>query len=473
MDVSLVLTHRCNLACGYCYAGEHHRAEMPPDTADRAVDLLFDSPGDPVQLSFFGGEPFLAFPSMQRAVLRARERAEACNRTLLIQCTTNGAALSDEHVRFVVEHGIRCTVSIDGVREAHDLNRRCTGGASSYDRVHGGLRALIDAGANPDAMMVITPETVPYTFRSVGFLWDEGARRVRANMLLDAPWTAADRDELREHLLAVSCELVARRARGEQVVFQPFEAGMQRERTKRRRTVTAAACGGTPQKRAQIVVGTGGNLYPCAPMVGEDRDDGPEAALRLGHLDDGATAITGRVSRDGAGCGDGKGCACAAYLETGDRYTTGKHGAWYARVCDELGAAIVIALASVPGQREGTSRRPFLFGIAAMGGAALLAPAMLRAGLFAGDEPGCSETVSGAIEEVHPIPPPAPPVPPPAPHVQVEGGISAPPVPEETIDGEMPAEPMVKGDIAAPPAPEPAVPGQLMAPPEVVRGDLK
>lgn len=471
MDVSLVLTHRCNLDCGYCYAGEHHRAAMPPETLDRAVDLMFESPDDTLQLSFFGGEPFLAFESMQRAVLRARERAAASDRTLIIQCTTNGAALKPEHVRFVAEHGMRCTVSIDGVREAHDLNRRCSGGASSYDQVHGGLRALVDAGAEPDAMMVITPETAPYAFRSVVFLWDEGARRVRANMLLDAPWTAADRDELREQLLAVSCELVARRSRGEAVVFQPFEAGMRRERARRRSVlgtapVSLAACGGAPEKRPQIVVGTGGNLYPCAPMVGEDRDGGPEAALRLGHLDDGAHAIARRVERDGAGCGDGKGCACAAYLETGDRHASGKNGTWYARVCDELGAAIVIALASVPGERDRLGRRPLLFGIAALGSAALAAPALLRAGLFGGDEPGCAETTSGSVAAPTLAPPPPEPPELPEPPEMIEGGISAPPEPD--VDGEM-----VRGEIAAPPPePEPQVPGQMAAPPERVLGDF-
>ncbi len=490
MDVSLILTHRCNLDCGYCYAGEHHRAAMPPDTTDRSVDLMFADDADTVQLSFFGGEPFLAFDVMKRAVARARERAAVTGKTLLIQCTTNGSVLRDEHVAFVAASGVRCTVSIDGVREAHDLNRPCGGGASSFDQVLAGLRRLVHGGCDPDAMMVITPETTPYVYRSVCFLWDENVRKVRANILLDAPWTSADRDELREQLLAVSGELVARRSRGQRAVFVPLEAGMRNERERARKRsllgiapVTAAACGGLSEKRQQIVVGTTGNLYPCAPMVGEDRDDGPEAALRLGHLDDGTNAIAAQVNRRGAGCGDGKGCACAAYLETGDRDTPGANGAWYGRVCEQLGAAVVIALADLPGQRDRIGRRPFLFGLAAAGGVALATPALLQAGLFGGDEPDACTTQGSAA------PPPAPAAPT---HV-----VDTPPEPSEDVDGEMlvapdpePPEPMVKGEMKAPPKPppppepDPPVPGQVMAPPppkpappaaknEVVRGDIE
>jgi uncharacterized protein len=455
MDVSLVLTHRCNLACGYCYAGEHYRKDMDDATLERAVDMLFADDADTVQLSFFGGEPFLSFDSMQRAVALAETRTSERGRRLLLQCTTNGSVLRDEHVQFIVDHDIRTTVSIDGVREAHDLNRPCAGGGSSFDRVRDGLRKLVGAGARPDAMMVISPETAPYTYSSVSFLWGEGVRRVRANMVLDAPWTAQDRDELREQLLSVGWEKLARRTRGEDVTFEPFESGMRRAHKRR-----PVAAGAVSKKRAQVVVGATGFLYPCAPMVGEDRDDGPEAALRLGHLDDGREAALQRVACDGAGCGDGGGCACAAYLETGDRRTPGPNGRWYAAVCAELGAAIATALDAHlypprPEPDDGSRRRPFLIGMAAaVGGLAIGVPALLRAGLFGSEAPGCDETTSGSLA----VPEPAPPVP---------GGLMAPevapPEPEVAVGGNMKPEPepeiMVKGDIAAPepPPPEPKV----------------
>src|SRR5215813_5877054 len=145
---------------------------------------------------------------MRRAVAGARERA--AGRPLLLQCTTNGAALTAEHVRFVVENGMRVTVSIDGVREAHDLNRPRAGGQSSFDAVERGLRMLVEAGAKPEAMMVIAPATARWVAESVAWLWDAGVERVRANLSLRADWED-HRDVLQRQLVTVGRELLGRR----------------------------------------------------------------------------------------------------------------------------------------------------------------------------------------------------------------------------------------------------------------------
>jgi len=372
MDVTLVLTHRCNLACSYCYAGDHHSAQMDDATMDRALDLLYADGASAAQLSFFGGEPFLAFAAMRRAVAGARERA--AGRPVILQCTTNGAALTDEHVRFAVETGLRLTVSIDGVKEAHDLSRPRAGGQSSFAAVERGLRLAIEAGGRPEAMMVITPATAPWLAESVAWLWDLGVERVRANLSLREDWDG-HREILQQQLIAVGRELLQRRldlrrrvrdvpaAVAEALPVVDFEPFMPR----------GQGCG---PSRQQIVVGTSGNLYPCAPMVGEDRDAGPEAALRIGHVSDGAAAIASRCSD---GCASGGSCACAAYLETGDPTTGGENGIWYARVCREIGSAVTAGLAAdaprpiVIAARppQPTRRRAFLGALLGVGGLAL------------------------------------------------------------------------------------------------------
>jgi uncharacterized protein len=364
MDVALILTHRCNFACGYCYAGEHHKTDIEPQVLERAVDLLFSDDADTAQLSFFGGEPFLAFDAMKRATALAQARAAETGKHLFLQCTTNGSLIQDEHVRFVRETGMRVTVSIDGVREAHDMNRPCAGGRASFDQAHAGLRRLLDAGAICDAMMVITPRTAEHTYLSVSFLWSEGVKTVRANVALgeSVPWTKADRAELREQLVSIGWELLARRLRGEDGTFEPFE-----------REIKAHASGGSAAAppRAKVVVATGGNLYPCAPMVGDDH----EKTTCIGHLDDGPEKIASIVRNEGASCGKGSACECASYLETGDRKTPGQMGRWYGAVCAQIGATIADALAQHHrAQRpKKKSRRPFLVGVAAILGAAAVA----------------------------------------------------------------------------------------------------
>ena len=90
-------------------------------------------------------------------------------------------------------------------------------GARGLDAVVKGMRALVDAEATPDAMMVVTPATVPLLAQSVEWLWNEGVELVQANLDFTAQWTAEARDELRAQLLEVGAELVRQRGAGREV----------------------------------------------------------------------------------------------------------------------------------------------------------------------------------------------------------------------------------------------------------------
>ena len=79
MKVCLVLTHQCNLGCSYCYAGEKFRSAMTVETGVRALRLAFARPG-PIEVSFFGGEPMIAFGTLARLTRIARAWAERRNR---------------------------------------------------------------------------------------------------------------------------------------------------------------------------------------------------------------------------------------------------------------------------------------------------------------------------------------------------------------------------------------------------------
>jgi uncharacterized protein len=495
MDVSLVLTHRCNFACGYCYAGAHLQKDMGVATMERGVALLFADGASEAQLSFFGGEPFLAAERMQQAIAAAQAEAERRGARLTLQCTTNGSLLGRDSLRLVADSGMKLVISIDGVREAHEAQRPLAGGCSSYNAVISGLRAAVEAGVQPEAMMVVTPETAPQLLVSVCALWDEGVPVVRANLELSQLWTDADRRALREELVAVGREQLRRHLAGQEVLFQPFEVGMRAQRRTAARLLagqpdppTGCAQAHDGSKRAQVVVATTGHLYPCGPMVGEDRDDGPEATLRLGHLDAGVASIVAAVAERGAGCGDGEGCACAAYLETGDRLTGGPNGLWFARVCEQIGRAtaagidVAMVRQALSEPRSADPRR----------GRGLL---YLGAGLGVASLAGGAWMAGRAIFAPTPMAPGAMAMPPSLPPVKAAGGVRAPTKlpPQPSILGEMAPPPikgpdgkrvvppkkveprrrtLVKGDVAAPPIP-PKVRGQLARPPATAKSGGK
>jgi uncharacterized protein len=75
MDITLALTHDCNLACGYCYAGAKSRRSMSWDVASRALALAFSHAAKELQLGFFGGEPLLEWDLLCRAAEHAESLA--------------------------------------------------------------------------------------------------------------------------------------------------------------------------------------------------------------------------------------------------------------------------------------------------------------------------------------------------------------------------------------------------------------
>ncbi len=66
VEMELIITYRCNLACDYCFMGKQNLS-MDRDTALQAIDfLLVYSKDHPfVNVTFFGGEPLLYLGLME------------------------------------------------------------------------------------------------------------------------------------------------------------------------------------------------------------------------------------------------------------------------------------------------------------------------------------------------------------------------------------------------------------------------
>ena len=57
MELTLVITHACNLGCAYCYAGRKHGKRMPVETGEKALAWAFAqlAEGAKIQVGYFGG----------------------------------------------------------------------------------------------------------------------------------------------------------------------------------------------------------------------------------------------------------------------------------------------------------------------------------------------------------------------------------------------------------------------------------
>jgi len=92
MELTLVLTHACNLGCGYCYcycyAGAKDNRSMPEAIARRALEWALDHCGDLLLVGYFGGEPLIRWDVLTRYHDLAVELAATHGRRLVLRGRT-------------------------------------------------------------------------------------------------------------------------------------------------------------------------------------------------------------------------------------------------------------------------------------------------------------------------------------------------------------------------------------------------
>ncbi|MBQ9480514.1 MAG: His-Xaa-Ser system radical SAM maturase HxsB [Selenomonadaceae bacterium] len=173
-----VLTLACNLECLYCQA-EYNcpgSSAMSVETAERAVDFALASPDELLNFEFQGGEPLLNFTAL-RTIVEYTNRNKG-DKSVQFSLVTNGQAMTDDILEYLIEHEISVTFSIDGPKYVHDKNRPTKDGSSNFDRVmHWFTRAKHLAqsrGERIRALPTITRYSLPYAREIVDFYCELG-----------------------------------------------------------------------------------------------------------------------------------------------------------------------------------------------------------------------------------------------------------------------------------------------------------
>lgn len=168
----LQVTQNCNFRCTYCtYTSSvdhkqrsHSNKRMSFSTAKKAIDFLAEHSVEckTITLGFYGGEPLLEIDLIKKCVEYAERLFEG--KELIISLTTNVSLLTDEIVQYFIDHNISILMSIDGIKEIHDKNRKyAPTGEGTYDIVIDRLKHISDKF--PDFMqgsvrvnMVVDPQ---------------------------------------------------------------------------------------------------------------------------------------------------------------------------------------------------------------------------------------------------------------------------------------------------------------------------
>ena len=152
-NVTLNLTNRCNLSCGFCYNPPGRDKEELP--APQLMSALERGRGilDP-EASFIilGGEPTLRMDRLERVLARADGLFR-----LPPMLSTNGTLLTEGNVARLAQHRLEVQVSLDSYTEqGHDAVR----GAGTFAKAREGVERLVAAGVPTILSMVFTRKSI-------------------------------------------------------------------------------------------------------------------------------------------------------------------------------------------------------------------------------------------------------------------------------------------------------------------------
>jgi len=284
MDVTLCLTHACNLRCDYCYAGPKFSRRMSWDTARRAVSFALErslaqaqrTKRDPeAQLGFFGGEPLLEWKLLQRASTHATTEAARLGIQLKQTVTTNMTLLDEQRVAWLREQRFHVGLSLDGNAAMHDTLRRTATGRPSHARCARALGFFRGPEANGEVIVVADPRTIGQLADSVAWLVAEDIRRISINPNFTATWHARALDLWQDAYSRVGDIYLDCFRRDRPVVLNVLDGKIRARINGGYRPCDRCGFG-----ENEIAVSAAGFFYPCERLVGDDS----RAELRIGHV---------------------------------------------------------------------------------------------------------------------------------------------------------------------------------------------
>jgi His-Xaa-Ser system radical SAM maturase HxsB len=126
----LVPSLRCHQSCLYCQVSRRPAAapgfDMSMETASAAIDRILESDSPDLTIEFQGGEPLLAFDTIQW--IMETVKARAADRLITFSMTSTLHHLTPERAEILRQHDVRLSASLDGPAEVHDANRPLPGG---------------------------------------------------------------------------------------------------------------------------------------------------------------------------------------------------------------------------------------------------------------------------------------------------------------------------------------------------------
>ncbi|MCP4148560.1 MAG: radical SAM protein [bacterium] len=161
--IALGITEACNFRCGYCsYSGiyKHERTHstkaMSEETALKTVNFFLDLITDnrnlrtrkrnDFSIGFYGGEPLLEFPLVQRVIRETKkrllEKGPDVNLRVKFRLGTNGYLLKGDVLNYLIDNDVMLDISLDGPETEHNKFRKNAADENTWDTIMENIQNL-------------------------------------------------------------------------------------------------------------------------------------------------------------------------------------------------------------------------------------------------------------------------------------------------------------------------------------------
>lgn len=146
---------------------------MKEDVLDEMVRQLMKQGASQVSVSWQGGEPTLMGISFFEKAIELMQRYGS-GQEVGNGFQTNGILIDTKWARFFRKYNFLVGLSIDGPEHVHDKYRLLAGGNTTWSRVSGTAKLLMDEGVSVNALSVVNDYSVNYPKEIYQYLKDIG-----------------------------------------------------------------------------------------------------------------------------------------------------------------------------------------------------------------------------------------------------------------------------------------------------------
>jgi sulfatase maturation enzyme AslB (radical SAM superfamily) len=195
-SLAFIVTDRCNFNCTYCLQKKENKT-INNTTIETAVDFFYPflKADKKVYITFYGGEPLLAYEQIKHATTLLQEKNKTGNKNLGFSLTTNGSLLTAEMLDFFNYCQFSLMLSFDGLAQDTGRKEETLGQMMEVMK-----RIQAHPGINVEINSVFTPQTLPKFSESLRFMIEQGGPDITFNLSYLEEWSSADKDTLKKEL---------------------------------------------------------------------------------------------------------------------------------------------------------------------------------------------------------------------------------------------------------------------------------